>query len=98
MPFEMATATSVSVEQRGALVRVSRSTSLPHRAVVQARGLLLAADGVANQEIARRCGVDSDTVCRWRTRFADKGVEGVGVIAKGRGRRPSIATGTVEEV
>jgi len=71
---------------------------LPHRAVVQAKGLLLAADGIANQEIARRCEVDSDTVRRWRTRFADKGVEGVGVIAKGRGRKPSIPAGTVEEV
>ena len=71
---------------------------MPHRAVVQARGLLLAADGVANQEIARRCEVDSDTVRRWRTRFADKGVDGVGVIAKGRGRKPSIPAGTVEEV
>ncbi len=74
------------------------STSLPHRAVVQAKGLLLAADGVANQEIARRCEVDSDTVRRWRTRFADKGVEGVGVIAKGRGRQTWIPAGTVEEV
>ena len=72
--------------------------SLPHRAVVQAKGLLLAADGVANQEIARRCEVDSDTVRRWRRRFADKGVDGVGVIAKGRGRKPSIPAGTVEEV
>jgi len=88
----------VSVDQRGALVRMSRSTSLPHRMVVQAKGLLLAADGVANQEIARRCEVDSDTVRRWRTRFADKGVDGVGVIAKGRGRKPSIPAGTVEEV
>ena len=88
----------VSADQRSALVRMSRSTSLPHRAVVQARGLLLAADGVANQEIARRCEVDSDTVRRWRTRFADKGVDGVGVIAKGRGRKPSIPAGTVEEV
>jgi transposase len=88
----------VSVGQRSALVRMSRSTSLPHRVVVQARGLLLAADGVANQEIARRCEVDSDTVRRWRTRFADMGVGGVGVIARGRGRKPSIPAGTVEEV
>jgi transposase len=98
MPFETAPALPVSVEQRVELVRMSRSTSLPHRTVVQARGLLLAADGVANQEIARRCEVDSDTVRRWRTRFTDKGVDGVGVIAKGRGRKPSIAPGTVEEV
>ncbi len=88
----------VSADQLGALARMARSTSLPHRAVVQAKGLLLAADGVANQEIARRCEVDSDTVRRWRRRFADKGVDGVGVIAKGRGRKPSIPPGTVEEV
>ena len=87
-----------SADQRGALARMALSTSLPHRAVVQAKGLLLAADGVANQEIARRCEVDSDTVRRWRTRFADKGVEGVGVIAKGRGRQTWIPAGTVEEV
>ena len=93
-----APALPVSVEQRVELVRLSRSTSLPHRTVVQARGMLLAADGVANQEIARPCRVDSDTVRRWRTRFAEKGVGGVGVIAAGRGRKPSIPAGTVEEV
>ncbi len=98
MPFETAAAMPVSADQRGALGRMARSTSLPHRAVVQAKGLLLAADGVANQEIARRCEVDSDTVRRWRRRFTDKGVDGVGVIAKGRGRKPSIPAGTVEEV
>src|ERR1019366_1540441 len=98
MPFVTAPALPVSGDQRVELVRMSRSTSLPHRAVVQARGLLLAADGVANQEIARRCGVDSDTVRRWRARFCDKGVDGVGVIAAGRGRKPSIPAGTVAEV
>ena len=57
MPFEPAPALPVSVEQRVELVRLSRSTSLPHRTVVQARGLLLAADGVANEEIARAVGL-----------------------------------------
>lgn len=45
---------------------MARSTVLPHRVVTQARALLLAADGVPNEEIARRCAVDSDTVRRWR--------------------------------
>ena len=66
--------------------------------MVQARGLLLASAGVANEEIARRCGVDSDTVRRWRSRFAEQGVAGVGRIAKGRGRKTSLPPGTVEEV
>jgi len=77
---------------------MAASTSLPHRQVVQARGLLWASDGVANEEIARRCGVDSDTVRRWRSRFVEQGIAGVGRIAKGRGRKPSLPVGTVEEV
>jgi transposase len=77
---------------------MATSTSLPHRKVVQARALLWAGEGTSNQEIARRSGVDSDAVRRWRTRFAEKGVEGVGVIAKGRGRKPSLPAGTVAEV
>ena len=74
------------------------SSSLPHRQVVQARALLLAADGMANEEIARRCGVDSDTVRRWRSGSPRSGAVGVGVIAKGRGRKSSLPAGTVAEV
>lgn len=71
---------------------------MPHRQVIQAKALLWAADGVANEEIARRVGVDSDTVRRWRTRFAEKGIAGIGVIAKGRGRKSWLAPGTVQRV
>ena len=53
---------------------------------------------MANAEIARRCDVDADAVRRWRARFRAEGVAGVGVIAKGRGRKPSLPPGTVEEV
>lgn len=77
---------------------MARSPSLPHRTVVQARGLLLAADGVANEEIARRCAATSDTVRRWRARCAESGVDGVGVIAPGRGRKPSVPSEVVEAV
>ena len=93
-----AAALPVSDAQRAQLQKMAGSTSLPHRTVVQARGLLWASDGVANEEIARRCDVDSDTVRRWRSRFAENGIEGVGRIAKGRGRKPSLPAGTVEEV
>ena len=47
------------------------SSVFPHRLVAQA--LLWAADAVANEEIARRQLVDSDTVRRWRNRFVVKG-------------------------
>ena len=77
---------------------MARSMSLPHRSVRQAKALLWAAEGVANEEIARRSGVDADTVRRWRQRFEESGVEGVGMIAKGRGRKSWLPEGTVAEV
>ena len=55
MPVMTAAALPVSDTQRAELERMAASTSLPHRQVVQARGLLWASDGVANEEIARRC-------------------------------------------
>jgi len=88
----------VTRKQRCELLEMSRSTTAPHRQVVQARGLLLAVDGVANEEIARRCHTTPDTVRRWRGRFETEGLQGVGVIATGRGRKPSIPKETVEAI
>ena len=88
----------MSVDERQALEVMARSSVLPHRKVVQAKALLLAGDGVANEEIARRCDTTADTVRRWRARFDNQRVDGVGVIAKGRGRRSWLAEGTVAEV
>jgi transposase len=51
-----------------------------------ARALLLAADGVANHEIARRVGVTVVSVRRWRERLQRERVAGVGRVAAGRGR------------
>jgi transposase len=98
MPVMTAPALPVTDEQRAELKRIAASSTLPHRQVVQAKALLWAADGEANQEIARRCEVDSDTVRRWRTRFAERGPDGVGVIAKGRGRKPGLPEETVAEI
>ena len=93
MPKPPAAPLPVTAEERRELIAMSRSVTRPHRVVVQAKGLLLAADGVANAEIARRCEVDADAVRRWRTRFEVQGTAGVGVIAKGRGRKPSLPPG-----
>ena len=98
MPIITAAALPLDASQRRELQRQASSSSLPHRTVVQARALLWAADGVGNEEIARRSNVDSDAVRRWRARFVTKGVDGVGVIARGRGRKPSLPPTTVSEV
>jgi transposase len=98
VPILIAAALPMTGDQRAELVRMANSSVLAHRKVVQARALLLAGEGVANQEIARLSGVDSDTVRRWRARFPEQGPAGVGVIAKGRGRKSCLPAGTVAEV
>jgi transposase len=98
MPVMTAPPLAMSDEQRTALEKMAHATSLPHRTVTQSKALIWAADGVANEEIARRCGVDPDAVRRWRARFVEEGVSGVGKIRKGRGRKSWLAEGTVEEV
>ena len=54
---------------------------------------------MANEEIARRCETTPDTVRRWRARYVEQGVNGVGVIAPGRGRKSWLPEGvTVAEI
>ena len=98
MPVMTAPALSTTATQRAALKQMAGSSSLPHRQVVQAKALLWAAEGIANQEIARRCQVSPDAVRRWRARFAEQGVDGVGKIAKGRGRKSPLTEGVVAEI
>ena len=93
-----AAALPLTTTQRRSLQHIAGSPSLAHRKVVQARALLWAAEGVGNEEIARRSHVDSDAVRRWRARFAAKGIDGVGAIARGRGRKSWLPPGTVAEV
>jgi transposase len=88
----------VSGEQREALESMARSSSLSYRTVVQAKALLLAADGVSIYETARRLNVASNSVRAWRRRFEAEGVAGVGRIAEGRGRRSWVASEVEEAV
>jgi transposase len=85
-------------EQRTALETMARSTTLGHRKVIQAKALLLAGDGVGTNEVARRCHTSNESVRAWRRRFEVEGVDGVGMIAKGRGRTSWLPEGTVAAV
>lgn len=98
MPVMVAAPLKVTKRERVELERMARSSVLAYREVVGAKALLLAADGVANEEIARRCDTTPDTVRRWRSRFAEAGVDGVGVIAPGRGRKPEIPQETIDAI
>lgn len=88
----------VTPETRAALERMARSTVLPHRKVVQAKALLALADGASVRSTAKALGSHPDTVSRWRDRLCRDGVEGVGVIAPGRGRKPEIGQDVIEAI
>jgi transposase len=98
MSVMIAASLKITRAERGELERMARSTTLPHRTVVQARGLLLATRGVANNQIARECNTTPDTVRRWRAKFEAGRVGAVGSIAPGRGRKPTIDQDTIDAI
>ncbi|MGV9713902.1 IS630 family transposase [Gordonia sp. NPDC003424] len=98
MSGSAAAALSLSVGERETLERLTRGLQVPHQQVLQARVLLLAADGVANIRIAEEVGVRPATVRAWRRRFGEDGLAGLGLIRKGRGRRSSISAEKVAEI
>jgi transposase len=84
--------------QREILESLGRSGTAPHREVLRARALLLAADGVPNTWIAEQVGVTVVTVREWRERFAAEGLARFGRVRPGRGRKPTIPAEKVAEI
>ena len=82
MPKPPAAPLPVTVEERRELIAMSRSVTRPHRVVVRAKGLLLAADGVANAEIGRRCEVSAGRGPSMADQVRGPGTAGVWVITK----------------
>ena len=75
----------VTTDQREALQRISRSHSLPHRSVLQAKALLMSGDGAAIYEVASKFDVSSNAVRRWRRR--DRARTGsLFLVGRGHGR------------
>ena len=67
----------LSSEDRAVLEERAGSRSASHAAVVRARIVLLAADGVQNVEIASQVGVCVDVASWWRKRFCEQGLAGL---------------------
>jgi transposase len=84
--------------QREILETVARSRGAAYRDVQRARALLLAADGVANTQIAVAVGVSATSVKSWRERFAKEGLTAFGAVRAGRGRKPQISPEKVAEI
>lgn len=68
----------LSVEQRRILEEWVRASSTEQRLVQRARIVLLAGEGLSNEEIAGELGVVRQTAAKWRERFRSVGVAGLG--------------------
>jgi len=75
--FESAPALKLSPEERNELQRLVANGRTPQKLARRARVVLLAADGVANRQIAARVGVSRPTVVSNRRRFAEAGLRGL---------------------
>lgn len=67
----------VSAADREQLEGLAASRSLPAGLVNRARIVLLSAEGMPNQQIARRLRMANATVGKWRRRFVEHGVTGL---------------------
>jgi transposase len=87
----------LSDADRAELESLSRRATAPHRMVLRARIVLLAAGNTPNCEIAQRLSACADTARKWRRRYCQKGLEGL-ADAPRPGRPRSFTAGVVAQV
>ena len=64
-------------EERAALEARARRYTLAYREVIRAKIVLMAADDVPVEEIARRLDTPREVVWKWRRRFLEEGLPGL---------------------
>ena len=67
----------LSQEEARELAARSRKYTLPYYKVQRAKIVLLAADGLANNEIAERLDTRREVACFWRKRFFEQRMAGL---------------------
>jgi hypothetical protein len=85
-------------EQESTLNLWVRAQHTPQSVVARCRIILMAAEGLSNNQIAKRLGVSRPTVILWRERFVRGGPSSMTAIEKGRGRKPSIPPDEVQRI
>ncbi len=87
--MRVAPAITLAEQERQALVRLARGRRTEVRIVDRAKVVLRAADGLTSKEIAEELGIPQARVGRWRSRFAEKGIEGITKDLPRTGRKPT---------
>ena len=91
MPLPPAAVLALTSSQRSELVKVLRYPGTPQAIVLRCRVVLGAAEGTANNELARQLSTSLPTVLLWRRRFAQHGLLGI-LEDKPRSGRPRSIT------
>ena len=78
----------LSEEERAVLLSLARSYTLPYWQVTRAQMVLMAADGLRNDEIATRVNCRREVVSQWRKRFFEQRLAGLEDRPR-RGRPPT---------
>ncbi len=90
MPRQSPYAIVLSPEEREVLEARARQQSAPYREVIRAKLILLAAQGLENEQIAQRLDVTRPTVSKWRGRFYARRLKGLDDAARS-GRPPAFS-------
>jgi len=80
------------------LTRMARSGKSARRLVERAEIVLLAAEGLENQQIGFRLGISRQKAGRWRDRYAESGLQGIEKDAPRPGRLPAISKSRKDQV
>ena len=76
--------------EKTALEGVARQYTSPYYQVVRAKAILMAAQGLRNDQIAQRVSLPRQIVSKWRKRFFEERLEGLENLPRS-GRPPSFS-------
>jgi len=96
--WESAEKLLITPDQESTLNLWVRAQHTPQSVAARCRIILMAAEGVSNNQIAKQLGISRPTVILWRERFLRGGPSSLVEIEKGRGRKPSIPPGKVQRI
>jgi transposase len=88
MPRKSPYTLSLTEAERYELQTRAHKYTLPYRDVIRAKIVLLAAEGLGNDEIAARLDTRREIVSKWRKRFYELGLPGLE--ERPRGGRPPV--------
>ena len=90
MPRTTPYAITLTTGERNALEDIARKYTSPYFQVVRAKVILMAAQGLRNDQIAERVSLPRQIVSKWRKRFFEERLEGLENLPR-PGRPPSFS-------